>query len=86
VPEGDWTVLRFGYTVTGAQVSTSSGDWQGLVIDYMSTEILRAYWGRHVAPLLDEIGPLAGTTLKYLHTDSWECGGMNWTPGFAAQF
>lgn len=86
VREGTWVVLRFGYTLTGARVSTSSGKWQGLVLDYMSTPILRAYWDRHVRPLLDAIRPMAGSTLRYLHTDSWECGGMNWSPDFAADF
>ncbi|MFO7973411.1 MAG: glycosyl hydrolase, partial [Candidatus Hydrogenedentota bacterium] len=85
-PEGEWMVLRFGYTVTNARVSTASGDWQGRVVDYMSTPVLKAYWDRHVKPLLDAVGPLAGTTLKYLHTDSWECGGMNWTDAFAEEF
>jgi hypothetical protein len=85
-PEGRWEVIRFGTTVTAARVSTASGRWQGRVIDYMSTPVLKDYWGRHVQPLLDEIGPLAGTTLKYLQTDSWECGGMNWTPGFEQEF
>ena len=85
-PEGTWTVLRFGYTITGAKVSTSSGAWQGLVLDYMSTPVFDAYWARNVQPLLDDIGPLAGKSLRFLHTDSWECGGMNWTPGFADEF
>jgi hypothetical protein len=86
VPEGSWTVMRFGYTLTDAEVSTASGDWQGPVLDYMSTPVLEAYWARHVQPLLDDIGPLAGKALRYLHTDSWECGGMNWTPGFEDAF
>ncbi|HPO16254.1 MAG TPA: glycosyl hydrolase [Candidatus Hydrogenedentes bacterium] len=85
-PKGAWVVLRFGYTVSGARVSTSSGEWQGPVVDYMSTPVLRAYWDRHVQPLLDDIGPLAGKSLKYLHSDSWECGGMNWSPGFENEF
>lgn len=85
-PRGNWRVLRFGYTVTGSRVSTASGDWQGPVVDYMSTAVLEAYWNRHVQPLLDAAGPLAGTALKYLHTDSWECGGMNWTEGFEKEF
>lgn len=75
VPEGKWTLLRFGYTLNGARVSTASGDWQGPVLDYMSTPVLEAYWARHVQPLLDDIGLLAGKALRFLHTDSWECGG-----------
>ncbi len=86
VPAGAWTILRFGYTPTGAHVSTSSGDWQGAVVDYMSEAVLRAYWTRHVRPLLELVRPHCGTALKYVETDSWECGGMNWSPGFETKF
>ncbi|HWQ91908.1 MAG TPA: glycosyl hydrolase, partial [Clostridia bacterium] len=71
---------------TGAHVSTSSAGWQGRVIDYMSEKHFRAYWGRHVEPLLREIGPLAGKTLTHLQTDSWELGGINWSDTFAKDF
>ena len=30
----------------GADVSTSSGKWQGLVVDYLDADALRAYWRR----------------------------------------
>ena len=40
---------------------------------------------RHVQLLLDRAA-LAGRPLRYLHTDSWECGGMNWTAGFEDEF
>ncbi len=86
IPAGTWTILRFGYTLTGAKVSTSSGDWQGSVLDYMSTPVLEAYWDRNVRPLLSDVEPFMGETLRFLHTDSWECGGMNWTPGFQEEF
>jgi len=86
VPAGTWTVLRFGYTTTNAQVSTSSSDWKGLVIDYLSEDAFDRYWDEMIEPLLKKAGPMAGTVLKQLGTDSWECGGMNWSPGFAADF
>ena len=86
VPKGDWTVLRFGYTITNSHVSTYSGRWKGHVLDYLSRDAFDRYWNEVVTPLLDDAGPLAGTTLKQLETDSWECGGMNWSPGFAAEF
>jgi len=86
VPAGTWTILRFGYTPSPARVSTSSAGWQGRVIDYMDSDILRQYWDAIVAPLLADIGPLAGRSLKYLHTDSWECGGANWTESLPQQF
>ena len=85
-PEGKWEILRFGYTVTGAQVSTSSGDWKGLVIDYLDPDAFRTYWKQVVEPLLADAAPWAGKSLKYLHTDSWENGGMNWTKNFPKEF
>ena len=86
VPKGQWRIFRFGHFPTGAHVSTASGKWRGRVLDYMSEKAFRGYWDRHVQPLLKDIGPLAGKTLRYLHTDSWECGGMNWTSGFEREF
>jgi hypothetical protein len=86
VPSGKWVILRFGYTPSGANVSTYSADWKGLVIDYMDSSALRAYWNEVVQPLLSDIGPLAGKRLKYLATDSWECGGANWTSQFPSEF
>ncbi|MGD0516774.1 MAG: glycosyl hydrolase [Thermoguttaceae bacterium] len=85
-PEGKWEILRFGYTITGAQLSTSSGNWQGLAIDYLDPEAFRTYWKQVVDPLLSDAVPWTGRTLKYLHTDSWENGGMNWTKDFPQEF
>lgn len=86
VPVGKWTILRLGYTPTLAHVKTSSDNWKGHVIDYLSKDVFDRYWYKTVDPLLKKAGPLAGTVLKQLETDSWECGGMNWSPGFAADF
>lgn len=85
-PNGEWTILRIGYTPTNAHVSTSSGKWQGNVIDYLSEKHFNRYWNTHIEPLLKAIGPMAGTTLKYLQTDSFEAGGMNWTDDFVKEF
>lgn len=85
-PEGRWVVLRFGYTNNGSHVSTSSGAWQGLVLDYMNEQHFVRYWNTWVKPMLDRVGDRAGTTLRYLQTDSWELGGINWTEDFRREF
>ncbi len=85
-PAGDWIILRMGYTPTESHVSTSSGLWQGLVLDYLSVKHFNRYWDTHVEPLLKMIGDMAGKTLKYLQTDSFEAGGLNWTDGFEREF
>jgi hypothetical protein len=86
VPEGEWSIMRIGYTCTDSHVSTSSGNWQGSVLDYMSKEAFDFYWNDVVEPILTAAGEHVGTTLKYMETDSWECGGMNWTDKFAEEF
>lgn len=86
VPEGEWTIMRFGFTTTDAHVSTSSGKWQGKVIDYMNARYFNRYWDTHVEPLLQLVEPMTGNTLRYLQTDSWEGGGLNWSDNFADEF
>ncbi|MEY4918714.1 MAG: hypothetical protein RL616_2627, partial [Verrucomicrobiota bacterium] len=87
VPAGDWQVLRFGYTIGDHSfVSTSSEGWQGYSIDVYSATAFQNYWNKIVEPLIQDAGPLAGKTLKYLHTDSWEIELANWTPTLREEF
>ena len=85
-PAGEWVILRFGYSNNGAHVSTSSGAWNGLVLDYLDANALRWYWGQVIAPIIADAGPLAGKSWKMVQTDSWELGGTNWTADFPAEF
>ena len=86
-PAGDWQVFRFGYTIGDhAYVSTSSDGWQGYAIDVYSAAAFQHYWDKIVEPLIADAGPLAGKSLKYLHTDSWEVELANWTPTLRAEF
>ncbi len=86
VPEGTWVIMRFGYVNNGAHVSTSSGKWNGLVLDYLDADALRWYWREVIDPIIADVGPLCGTTWKMVQTDSWELGGVNWTEKFADEF
>jgi hypothetical protein len=86
VPAGDWEVLRIGYTSSDAKVSTSSGAWQGLVIDYLDRDALNSYWNTNVQPLLTAAKPYLGVSLMHVYTDSWEVGGVNWTGRFRDAF
>ena len=86
-PDGQWQILRFGYTIGDhAYVSTASDGGSGFALDVYDQGAFERYWKAVVEPLLMDAGPLAGTTLKYLHTDSWEIELANWTPGLSAEF
>jgi hypothetical protein len=87
VPEGDWQIIRFGCTIGDhSYVSTSSDGWKGYAIDVFDAGAFLRYWNAVVEPLIADTGPLAGNTLKYLHTDSWEVEAVNWTPTLREEF
>jgi len=87
VPAGEWEVLRFGFTIGDhSYVSTSSDGWKGYALDVLDEGALRRYWDAVVEPLIADAGPLAGRTLRYLHTDSWEVEAINWTPTLREEF
>ncbi len=79
-------ILRIGYTDSDAHVSTASGAWQGLAIDYLDRGAFDTYWDHTLAPLLEAGRPYLKTTLIAIATDSWELKGANWTGRFAAEF
>ena len=96
---GPWEILRIGYTDSApmpqskvlcslpcGRVSTASGAWDGLAIDYMDHEAFDRYWNAVVEPLMAVSKPYLGTSLKYLVTDSWELNGTNWTGRFREEF
>jgi hypothetical protein len=86
-PPGTWRIFRFGYTIGNhAYVSTSSDGWGGFALDVYSRTAFQDYWDAVVEPLIADAGPLAGKTLKYLHTDSWEIELANWTPLLPEEF
>lgn len=87
VPAGRWQVLRFGCTLADScRVSTHSEGWSGYALDVLDEGAFRRYWDAVVAPLIADAGNLAGRTLRYLHTDSWEIDVFNWTPAFVDEF
>jgi hypothetical protein len=86
-PPGRWRILRFGYTLADSRrVSTHSDGWDGYALDVLDEGALRRYWDAVIEPLIEDAGPLAGKTLKYLHTDSWEVDAFNWTPSVLQEF
>ncbi|MFA4028447.1 MAG: hypothetical protein GDYSWBUE_000327 [Candidatus Fervidibacterota bacterium] len=86
VPEGDWTILRIGYTPTGKTNHPAPQSGLGLECDKLSREALDVHWKNAIAPLLADVGPLAGKTFKHVLIDSYEVGSQNWTHNFKEEF
>lgn len=93
VPEGEWLILRSGYTLTGHPWSRwnayPKGDTfeggDGYEIDYLNTASLDDHFD-HLGKLVIEESRKAGGQLAYLWSDSWECGKLTWTQDFQNQF
>lgn len=87
IPEGEWVILRLGYTINNhAILKTSSEGWGGYTLDVFDAAVFEKYWNTVVEPLIEDAGDLAGSSLKYLHTDSWEVEPLNWTPLYPKEF
>lgn len=88
VPAGSWTILRIGYTLTGAKNHPAPDGADGLECDKLNAEALDAHWAGFVQKVVDDLGPLAGKGKAFNNVliDSYEVGGQNWTPKFREEF
>ncbi len=97
VPDGQWIILRTGYTLTGhpwskwhaypkfyPQGDTFEGG-DGYEIDYLNPNSLDDHFNHLGKQVLDAVKK-AGGQLAYFWSDSWECGKLTWTQDFANQF
>lgn len=86
VPEGNFLIMRFGYTGTGIKVSTHSPGGGGLAIDYMDPAAMDLQYDNTAGKLLEDLKTAGSNSLTFLHDDSWELGAANWTNGFEKAF
>lgn len=86
VPAGDWTILRLGYSLTGAKNRPAVPSGLGYEADKLSARHMASYFHGYFDPLREALGPLYGKTLNHVLIDSWEAGYQNWTDDLPAQF
>ena len=86
VPDGNWTIVRYGHTTNGVENHPAPEGGLGLETDKLSAEATEAMYEGLIKKLVGDIGPLAGQSLVSTHIDSWETGSQNWTPKFREEF
>lgn len=86
VPAGRWTILRFGFSLTGATNHPAMPTGFGLEGDKLNAKDVEDYFRGYMDPIVQALGPLAGTSLRYMTMDSWEAGMQNWTDDMISQF
>jgi len=85
VPDGKWTIVRFGHTSTGAVNAPAPASGRGLECDKLSKEGSEANFNGMMAKLASDVGPM-GKALVATHVDSWENGSQNWTNAMREEF
>ena len=87
-PEGRWTVLRFGWSLTGRQNHPASPEGTGLEVDKLSRKHVRAYADAYLGEYEATVGRamMGARGLGLMLTDSYEAGIANWTEDMPVQF
>jgi hypothetical protein len=86
-PPGQWTVLRMGYSLTGAKNRPATPAGSGYEVDKLSREHATAYYEAYAGMLKSALGDLYGKQgLSHMLLDSWEAGQQNWTDQMLAEF
>jgi hypothetical protein len=86
VPEGRWTVIRLGCSLTGAKNRPATPAGHGYEVDKLSRRHTEAYYDAYSRPIARALGDHYGGSLRYFLVDSWEAGGQNWTDEMIAEF
>ncbi|HWA83709.1 MAG TPA: glycosyl hydrolase [Fimbriimonadaceae bacterium] len=86
VPDGDWTIIRMGYTLTGEPNHPAPESGFGLEVDKLSRKALDTHWAGMVASVLKDAGHASNPGLDDILIDSYEVGSQNWTPEFREEF
>ncbi|MDD2598697.1 MAG: glycosyl hydrolase [Kiritimatiellae bacterium] len=77
VPEGQWSLLRFGFTTI---------DGHEYDVDMMDSSAVEGHFNRMGGRIIKNAGPLAGKTLTHFYNVSWEGSVPTWTASFEQEF
>ena len=87
VPEGQWRIIRYGYTLTGKQNSPAPKEATGLEVDKLDPEAWNRYFHKYLDMYVDASGNMLGQRgITELLVDSYEAWWQTWTPRMEEEF
>ncbi|MBR4756115.1 MAG: hypothetical protein IK076_04170, partial [Bacteroidales bacterium] len=87
VPEGNWKILRMGWSLTGHKNGPAPAEATGLEVDKLDQEALTRYFHKYLDMYKEATGGMIGEKgIQYLLTDSYEAGCQNWTTSMVDEF
>ena len=87
-PEGNWVVLRFGYSFSGITNHPATPEATGLEVDKLDHRFVKDYFEKYLDSYKETVGAdeMGKKGIRYVINDSWEAGSQNWTDDLLAQF
>jgi len=87
-PDGEWKIVRFGYSLLGITNHPASPEATGPEVDKLDPVAVKNYFTNYLGQYENATGGLMGKKggLQFMVTDSWEAGAQNWTANLPAEF
>ncbi len=85
-PEGEWTIIRFCYTLTGKKNHPAAYGGEGYEVDKLNAEYVEYQFQQSLGKLLDETKEYHGNTFEGILFDSYEAHFQNWTEKLPQEF
>ncbi|MBR4740042.1 MAG: hypothetical protein IK074_02630, partial [Bacteroidales bacterium] len=85
VPEGNWKVFRFGWSLTGKMNAPAPAEATGLEVDKLDPDAWEGYFRQYLEMYKDAAGGSLDK-IDYMLNDSWEAGCANWTLSLPEEF
>ena len=88
VPQGQWNIIRYGYSLTGKENGPASEEATGLEVDKLDPNAINRYFTHYLNMYKDASKGLMGSKggLQFMVNDSWEANTQNWTNNLPAEF
>lgn len=86
VPQGSWTILRFGHVNTGVKNKPAPPEATGFECDKLSTAGADQHFAGYIGRISGAGGPADDGQLQGMLIDSWECYTQTWTPAMEEEF
>ena len=84
-PDGNWMVLRIGYSLTGHENGPAPAEATGLEVDKLNRDYVKNYVDGYLKMYSGTV-PMGPAGVSFLLTDSIEAGPQNWTDHILEEF